>query len=324
MYCYAAYDLRIHSRVPLPELIAAAGGTPDVTIRYAEIERPPDQEGENTFLYAPGEALLCWKNVGTFLVRGGGEIYVQPAPEVDEETLRLFLLGAVMAALLHQRGLLVLHASAVCVDGGVVAFVGEKGWGKSTAAAALHARGHSLVTDDLLAVEVDPSGTSLVLPGFPQLKLFPSAAAATLGDDPQQLAPVNSGTEKRLRPVGAAFTSRRLPLRAVYILGREGELGVEPLPPREAVIQLVRHTFVAHLVGATGRAGAHLNQCGAVARQARVCRLTRPLDLTALPALARRIEEAGRGDQASFSSPNEVNQGRGTLAGSRLAPADRS
>ncbi|NBC85561.1 MAG: hypothetical protein GVY25_05150, partial [Bacteroidetes bacterium] len=50
-------------------------------------------------------------------------------PDVAEGTLRAPLLGVVLGTLLHQRGLHTLHASAVVVDGGAVAFVGEKGAG---------------------------------------------------------------------------------------------------------------------------------------------------------------------------------------------------
>jgi serine kinase of HPr protein (carbohydrate metabolism regulator) len=57
--------------------------------------------------------------------------------------------------LLQQRGRLVLHASAVTVDLGVVAFMGGPGWGKSTMAAAMYARGHSIVADDVTAVRAD-------------------------------------------------------------------------------------------------------------------------------------------------------------------------
>src|SRR3989454_2089338 len=53
-----------------------------------------------------------------FRSREGREIVVEPAPGVDAGTLRLFLLGPVRAVLLHQRGFLVLHASAVVLDGG--------------------------------------------------------------------------------------------------------------------------------------------------------------------------------------------------------------
>src|SRR2546421_132869 len=70
--------------------------------------------------------------VGAFLVRGGREIVVDPAPGVEARVLRLSILGPAFGLLLHQRGRFVLHASAVASGGGVLAFAGGSGWGKST------------------------------------------------------------------------------------------------------------------------------------------------------------------------------------------------
>ncbi len=92
-------------------------------------------------------------NVGSFAVRAGREIVIDPLPCVDERALRLTLLGPALALLLHQRDLFVLASSAVRVqaeDGGDgdfygVAFLGYSGAGKSTTArrpsqARLHVR----------------------------------------------------------------------------------------------------------------------------------------------------------------------------------------
>ena len=82
--------------------------------------------------------MLEYPGAATFLIRGGREIVIDAAPGVEQRLIRLFLLGPALALLLHQRRFLVLHASAVMIDGAAVAFVAEKGMGKSTLAAALH------------------------------------------------------------------------------------------------------------------------------------------------------------------------------------------
>jgi hypothetical protein len=67
----------------------------------------------------------------------------------------IFLAGNVLALLLTLRGLEVLHGSAVAVGDSAVAFVGHSNAGKSTLAGEACAAGASLVTDDVLALEID-------------------------------------------------------------------------------------------------------------------------------------------------------------------------
>ena len=152
--------------------------------------------------------------VGAFLVRGGKEIIVDAISGVEESLIRLPLLGMVLAAVLQQRGLLVLHASAVAFNGDAVAFLGGSGWGKSTLAATLYARGHPLVADDLVAVDVGGRENPIVLPGFPQLKLLPEAAAASLGDDAELLPRLASGFDKRSHRAANEFSITTFTRRA--------------------------------------------------------------------------------------------------------------
>ncbi|TGV75989.1 serine kinase, partial [Mesorhizobium sp. M2D.F.Ca.ET.145.01.1.1] len=83
-----------------------------------------------------------------------------------------------LARLLHQRGLLVLHASAIAVTGRGAIFMGDKGAGKSTTASALIRAGHDLLTDDVVALDLANPNQPMIVPGFPQIKLAADAAAA--------------------------------------------------------------------------------------------------------------------------------------------------
>src|SRR5262249_58644811 len=118
---------------------------------------------------------LWWPDVATFRVWGGGGIDVEQVSGVEEPVLRLFLLGPALAVLLPQRGRLVLHASAVGIGEGAVCFLGGPGRGKSTIAAALHARGHGLVADDVTVVQLE-GDRPITFPRAPQLKLWPNVA----------------------------------------------------------------------------------------------------------------------------------------------------
>jgi hypothetical protein len=68
------------------------------------------------------DAMLTVPNIGRYLVRDGREIIVDPAPDAPDRDVRLFLLGSTLGILCHQRGLLPIHANAIVVGGGAVAF----------------------------------------------------------------------------------------------------------------------------------------------------------------------------------------------------------
>jgi hypothetical protein len=295
MQTYGAYGLSIRSEIPLPELVAAPSGTADVTVRAGSTgyRRPATGADGCFFRLAPNEAYFFWDDVGAFLVRNGNEIVIDALPGVAENVIRLPLLGMALAAIIQQRGLLALHASAVSVGGRAVAFLGAHRLGKSTTAAAMCARGHTLLADDLAVLDL--SGRApLVLPGFPQLKLFPDAAAASLGDDPDRLPPLAAGFAKCGRPVGEGFSLDPVPLRAIFLLDFSPHREIEPTGPQEAVTHLIGQSYVARVFKNELRgaeAARNLLQCARVAKDVRVSWLRREPSLGVLADLAREVEQ---------------------------------
>jgi hypothetical protein len=293
VFSYIAYGLGIHSALPLPELVACEAGE-DVVVRLGKVDRLPsslDARGYGFWATAE-EACHFLAHTGAFLVRGGREIIVDPAPGVEERALRLVILGPALALLLHQRGRLVLHASAVEVGGAAVAFMGASGWGKSTSAAVMHSRGHGMVADDITVIDLGPDCPT-VFPGFPQLKLWPEAVVF-LGETPETLPRLHPLFEKRARRISREFSRRPLPLRCIYVLAGGAALAIEPLHPQEALRELIRHWYGSRygveLLRPVGLSPLFL-QCANLANRATVCRLTRPYSLPTLPDIARLVEE---------------------------------
>lgn len=284
-----AYGLDIGSEIALPELCSGGSGG-DVTIRFGRADLDPDQEtrsGEN-FEATTNEVRLAYEGVGSFLVREGHEIVIEPAAEVEESVLRLYLLGAALGVLLQQRGFLVLHASAIAVDGWAIAFLGGPRWGKSTTAAALCARGHALIADDVLPVSVG-SEVATVLPGFPQLKLWPDVATM-LGHSPDRLPQIHPELEKRGLRTAGELAADPLLLSRVYVLSVGDQCSVHLLGPADGVIELVRHSYAAALLDARTRP-LHLRQCAGLARLTGIRRLERPPTLECLEDLADLVEK---------------------------------
>jgi hypothetical protein len=301
MNSYYAYGLGIESSVPLPELVQLGdGGVVDVYIRRGKVDSWPNRTTERDIdLKAdPQEIYLYWKGVATFLVRDGHEVIFDPAPGVEDQVIRLFILGRVLASLLHQRGLLVLHASAVEVNGGAIAFLGGKGWGKSTLAATMHRHGHPVVTDDVVALNVSDVGVPVVYPGFPQVKLWPEAAAF-LGDSVDELPRLHPQFEKRARPVARGFSPSSLPLKGVYVLDEGAEPEITTLSDKEAFLEVVRHSYATNLLEPTHASALHFRQCERVIKSVPVNLLKKRSSLGALPELVGLIER-------DFLSRNEA------------------
>jgi hypothetical protein len=288
MFSYYAYGLGIHSTLPLPEFLAAPVGD-DVSVRVQRNGHPAlGASGPQwRFRVTPEEAILPFKDVGVFVVRGGREIHVMPAPGADDDLIRLYIVGTIMAALLYQRGLLVLHASAVEVKGGVIAFLGASGWGKSSIAAALYARGHGLVADDVAAVDLSKA-TSTVIPALPQIKLNPEVASS-LGYERESLCLLHPLEEKRGLRLTHGFAHRPLPLRRVYVLAKDTAYAIEPIRPSEAMVELVRHSYPTRLLQPGGP--SHFRQCARLVKDIPIYRLKRSSAIAALPDLAQLVEE---------------------------------
>ena len=70
--------------------------------------------------------------MGDIWIRFGREIIIDAKEDSEPALLRLCILGPGFAVLLHQRNYLILHASAVSVEGEAVIFLGNSGDGKST------------------------------------------------------------------------------------------------------------------------------------------------------------------------------------------------
>lgn len=294
-HSYIAYGLGVRSALPLPELADGDGSSEDVDVRLGEVEPLPDEESRESGIVRPtaGEARFFWKGVGRFLITDGRQITVEPAAEGHESVLRLFILGPALAILLHQRGHLVLHASAVEIGGGAVAFLGGPGWGKSTTAAALSSRGHGLVADDVIALDLEGARGPTLFSGFPQLKLWPDVAAS-LGEEPEALPRLHPELDKRGQRNIRKFSHDPIVLRRLYVLEEGEALLVEPISLQEAVIELVRHSYLVRQLQ-DEETSAHFHQCSELVKRVAVRRLKRPLSLPALSELAQIVEDDATG-----------------------------
>jgi ABC-type multidrug transport system fused ATPase/permease subunit len=163
---YTAYGLHIASELILPELMPGPVGQPDVYIRFGHVPTSlasPHSIGDY-FQASPGTFLLKVPDTAHYLVVKGREIWINQVNRCGDDEVRLFLLGSAFGALLHQRHILAMHASAIQTARGAVLFVGPSGNGKSTLVAAFLHRGYRMLADDVTGVIVDAASGPVALP----------------------------------------------------------------------------------------------------------------------------------------------------------------
>jgi hypothetical protein len=302
---YRAYGLAIRSEIPLPEFLPAEPDhsfCADLTVAFGGADRgkAKSRDQQSAWSVSPHEATFWFKGVGVFLVRNGSEILISPEPGVDHTLLRMYVEGMMMACVLYQRGFFVLHASVIQIGGHAIGFLGHVGAGKSTLAAALHARGHAVVTDDNAAIDMS-GAEALVTPAFPSVKVYP-AIAASLGYEEQSLQVMHDSQVKRARSVSRAFPDIPVALRQIYVLDRSESEELRAgapvrLTPPAAILELIRNSVPTRWRQPGD--GAHLMRCGQLSRRIPISRIRSFKTLDDIPALARRIEEHDRATPAA-------------------------
>ncbi len=241
---YRLYGLSVASPLPLP--CPRSRRDADVTlVPRRALPRGPAASATDWFVHRrlrDGSLRLHWRGLADFLLGPDGRnIAWRGLAGGTSEAFTGYLLSQVLSFSLLARGIEPLHASAVAVDGRVVAFLGDCGLGKSSLTAAFLRAGYPLVTDDLLVLREGRAGYA-VEPGMPRIKLFPSMARRLLG---VRVAPrMGPGTTKLVLPLSPAMTMReRLPLHTLYVLSRGRAVRLGSLAPSAAFLEIVSGAF---------------------------------------------------------------------------------
>jgi hypothetical protein len=178
---YRVYGLTVESELEIPELLPAKKSLADVVVTFGKARHRLEGTIAKTKWYQASrrEFLMDIAGVARFHVEDGRRITIELSADAEQNIraadVRLWLLGSAFGALLHQRGLLPLHVSAVKAPSGVWAFTGPSGEGKSTLAGFLQNRfGWTLVSDDVSVVDTERS-RAFVHPGPQKLKLWADA-----------------------------------------------------------------------------------------------------------------------------------------------------
>ena len=294
-YCYKVFGLKIVCDIELPELMEdTSREVPDVTINKDHLLDIWLGTVKNKQVFIVERNLIMFKvpELAIFRIQDGNRINYSPLIEGNNDQIRLYILGTCMGALLNQRNMLPLHGSAVAINGKAYAIVGDSGAGKSTLASALINKGFPLLTDDVIALKNNKDGHPLVLPAYPQQKLWENSLKE-FKIDSSNLSPLFERETKFAVPIRDQFFNKPLPLAGIFeLVTCEGEkVKLDSMNPLERLHVLFQHTYRNLFIKRLGLREWHLRYTASFATNIEMYRLTRPTSRFTANELATLIEE---------------------------------
>lgn len=302
-YQFGSYALS--SALPLPVLaVAKESFGHAIGIDHGSQSCPSDiqwrhhwRDGKDVVLSLAQQGSQYWlrfPDLADFLLQPeAGQILVSPSSAADESTLEHLLVDQVLPRFLAHFAQLLIHASALTINGRLALFIGPSGWGKSTLAGLLQQCGHAVHSDDCVQIRTT-NGQHVALPTYPSLRLFPDSLEA-LYAEAQDTSPVSSYSEKLRVPLSHPVSAQyAAPVDALYLLGDPTEAGesvqICPSSPSHTCQALIGHSFRLDLSDQNGNA-EHFARCAAMVNTIPAYRINYPRDFNQSPALVEAITQ---------------------------------
>lgn len=299
------FGITLASDFPFASRLRDGHGAPDLTFSSAPCGQAPALPPHGRpvgktairLFRTPDREVLRFPDVADFHL-WPDRIVAQTADLAPSPLLEIHLLGTVLSYWLERRGLVTLHASAVLLEAGAAGFISTHGGGKTGLAASLMQAGHPLLSDDLLPLE-ERNGRFLARPGYPQMRMWPDEAIHFLGRY-EDLPTVHPDLSKRRVAIGSGgpdgfgtFHGEATPLSCLYLLDRQPDgdapIEIREVSPRDALIELLRHSFTPLLVEAAGLQPARFDLLSRLVLQVPVKRLSYPSGFDRLPRVAEAV-----------------------------------
>jgi hypothetical protein len=251
-----------------------------VRIFYRPTSEPRLADSADWLQFEPGRTSVRFEDI-QFTVEDGRSIRIETDPATPAYDIRVWLLGSVMAILLHQRGSLPVHANIVALgEGKAAAFAGDSGAGKSTLATWFDTRGWRVLGDDLCAIRLTEAGEPQLFEGIPRVKLW-SDTLDMFGRTTSGLEKVASDLDKFHVPMSRSRllgSLEPLGLERLYVLDRAAEgrpFAIVPVSGAAAAQAVLANAFRWELGQRIQPPRTQFDQCMAVARHTRAFRIER-------------------------------------------------
>ncbi|MDQ8205643.1 hypothetical protein [Pelagicoccus sp. SDUM812003] len=289
---YIAYSLRIQSEFEIPEFHQAS--FPDGNLDVAIASNTVGSIG------TPAERGVTWKasanllelrvpSVANFLVVDGRNIHIELFDPTKEREMRVYLLGSVIAALLYQRGDLVMHACSIATPNGATLFCGKSGAGKSTLAATLALNGYPMIADDVTVIRNSDGCGFYAPPSFPISRLC-GDVVSLLNWTKAKYAPLEL-EERKFQTSSPRFASKaQLPTRIAFLIPDAVErISIRPFSPLESISNLVKRSYRYRFAVGMGLKEAHFKNITELAQSVQCFEIRRPIGLQNLDSSLRAL-----------------------------------
>lgn len=276
----SVYGLTLSNDLHLPELQPAkVGATTDVVIRQGPVSKPAVSDPHDIRCYVEGTPDCLRLNIPGILrmeICGGTTITYHRHQGIEDDEVRLYLLGSGLGAILMQRGFVVIHGNAVISQkqGGAIICIGDSGAGKSTTAVGMMQRGLKILADDVCPLYTN----GVVLPGMAHAKLW-QTAASQLGVDTAKLSRVRRPDAKFKLPLRDAHCAEPQPVGAFYWLVPEDvkEVTIEEVDGAEKLIVLRNNVYRPEYLRPLGIEADYLARLGQIAAKTALFKILRPI-----------------------------------------------
>ncbi|MBT2736759.1 aldolase [Bacillus sp. ISL-7] len=291
---YKAFGFSVRSKISLPELLIEdfCGDSVDIEIGFKDLSDLWLELSNSQGRFVMNEALVMFKvlNTAIFLIEEGRRITISPLNEYKEDEIRLYVLGSCMGAILMQRGILPLHGSAIAINGKAYAIIGDSGAGKSTLASAFLHKGYQLLTDDVIGVTFTKENEPMVIPSYPQQKLW-QKSLDEFGIDNRDFRPIYQRETKFAIPIRNKFSPTPLPLAGIFelVLTEKEEIELKQIDGLARLQTLLIHTYRNSLIQNLGLSNWHFTNSTKIINQIKMYQLRRPLNTFTANELASLI-----------------------------------
>jgi hypothetical protein len=291
-YYYKINGLLVSSEIELPEAYQVEPQTPEVEIKYGAMPDFIRELRAKKYNYSIYHKEYKWFYVdgeGSFFIRNGISIIVEPEDTADDKHIRSILLGSAFGSIMYQRDIIAIHGAAVVWKDKAIIVSGNSGTGKSTISTALRIKGSLFLADDTVAIK-STDGAVYANPSFPQQKLC-TDTALDFGYDLSKLTLLDENKEKYAVNLLDSFCSESKEVKALVCLEiHEGrQVMISEITGNAKLQYILKYLYSYRDYISASMNTEVFRRCLEVARQIPVFQVKRPVDRNLVGEIADQI-----------------------------------